>query len=176
MSDVLLLETANVFIGKHDPSKSKHLVVQNLTLPGVDFVTVEHQAGGAPMGVKWNMGSIKPLEPKFKLAGFDREAYRAAAIGSGRVETITMRGSIRRKSDGAELECVAKFRGSLGTMTPDEFGPSKEMGHDHMLADVTYYRLVIGGEEWFLVDFFRAVVRRFGIDEWATRRQYLGLA
>ncbi|MEJ1160428.1 hypothetical protein [Prosthecomicrobium sp. N25] len=45
---------------------------------------------------------------------------------------------------------------------------------DHMLADVNYYWLVIGGEEWFLVDFFRAVVRWFGIDEWATRRPTWG--
>ena len=176
MSDVLLLETANIFIGKHDPSKSKHLTVQSLTLPAIEFVTVEHQAGGAPMGVKWNMGTIKPLEPKCKLIGFDREATRAAAIGSGRVETFTARGSIRRKSDGAELECVAKWRGSMGSMTADEFSASKELGHDHGWADVTYYRLAIGGEEWYLVDFFRAMVRRFGIDEWSTRRQYLGLA
>jgi hypothetical protein len=129
MSDVLLLETANVFIGKHDPSKSKHLTVQNATLPGVDFVTVEHQAGGAPMGVKWNMGSIKPLEPKFTRRLRPRGLSPRPSARPRR--TITMRGSIRRKSDGAELECVAKFRGSLGTMTPDEFGPSKEMGHDH---------------------------------------------
>ena len=176
MSDIHLLETANLFIGKHDPSKSKHMQLQSLTLPGVDFVTIEHQAGGAPMGVKFSMGAIKPLEPKAKLIGFDRETTRAAAIGSGRVETFTARGSIRRKSDGAELELVAKWRGSMCTMTPDEFSASKELGHDHSWADVTYYRLAIGGEEWYLVDFFRAVVRRFGIDEWATRRQHLGIA
>lgn len=175
MSDLLLLETANVFIGKHDPTKSKHLQVSAFTLPALDPVTIEHQAGGAPMGVKFHMGAIKAVEPKFKLIGFDREAYRAAGIGSGRVETFTVRGSIRRKSDGAELEAVAKFKGCMGTMTPDEFSASKELAHDHMLAEVTYYRLAIGGEEWVLFDFFRATVKRFGADEWAQRRLNMGL-
>jgi len=175
MSDLLLLETANVFIGKHDPTKSKHLQVASVTLPTLEAVTVEHQAGGAPMGVKWNMGAVKALEPKFKLIGFDREAHRAAGINSGRVETFTYRGSMRRKSDGAELETVAKFKGCMGTMTPDEFSASKELGHDHMLSEVTYYRLAIGGEEWVLFDFFRATVRRFGADEWVQRRLNMGL-
>ena len=52
-----------------------------------------------------------------------------------------MRGSIRRKSDGAELECVAKFRGSLGTMTPDEFLAQLEQEHK-VKPDVKFARSI----------------------------------
>jgi hypothetical protein len=176
MSDILLVESANIFVGKHDPSKSKHLKVSALVLPTIEYTTVEHAGGGAAMKVKWNMGQINALEPTFKLVGFDEEAYRAAGIGSNAVEVFTMRGSIRRKSDGRELEMVAKFRGSMGSIKPGEYGASKEFDHDHGLTDVTYYRLLIGGKEWFCVDFWRSKRVRFGVDELAQRRQFLGLA
>lgn len=175
MSDILLMEAANLFIGDHDPEKSKHLKIVNLTLPTLEYVTVDHLGGGAPMEVSWSMNALKKLEPQFKLVGFDEEAYRAAGIGSNSAEIFTARGAIRRKSDGRLFRAMAIFRGSMGRVAPDQFERSNALGHDHGIVDVTRYKLEIGGKVWFDVDFWKSKRIRFGKDELLGMRRALGL-
>lgn len=175
MSDILMMEAANIFIGDHDPEKSKHLKIQNLTLPTLEYATVDHMAGGAAMEVSWSMNVLKKLEPQFKLVGFDEEAYRAAGVGSNKVEVYTARGAIRRKSDGRLFTCVAIFRGSMGRVAPEQFERSNAFGHDHTIVDVTRYKLSIGGKVWFDVDYWASKRIRFGVDEYAESRRALGL-
>jgi P2 family phage contractile tail tube protein len=176
MSEILMMEAANIFIGDHDPEKSKHLQITNLTLPTLEYKTVDHLAGGAVMEVAWNMGVLAKLEPGFKLVGFDEEAYRAAGVGSNRVEIFTAYGALRRKTTGKMIAAKAVFRGSLGKAAPDQFDRSNNLGHDHTIVDVTRYRLEVGGREWFDVDFWSSKRRRFGIDEYAETRRALGLS
>lgn len=174
MSDILLMEAANLFIGE-DPEKSKHLKLQSLALPTLEYGTSEHMPGGGPLAVQWTMGQLKPLEPTFKLIGFDEEAYAAAGVGSNVPRLFTARGSIRRKSDGRLFGAVAVIKGTLSKIAPEAFEASKALGHDHAMADVTRYSLEIGGRIWFDVDYFAGKRSQFGVDEWRETRQLLGL-
>lgn len=175
MSDILVMTAANLFIGTEDPEKSKHLKIANLTLPTLEYVTAEHTPGGGVMGVQFNMGVLKPLEPTFKLIGFDEEAYNAAGIGSNRPQIFTARGVIQRKSDGKNFASVATIKGCIGKIAPDQFERSKGMDHDHSIVEVTRYKLSVGGRDWWDTDFFSMKRIRFGEDELAEIRQMLGL-
>jgi len=176
MSDILLMDAANLFVGDHDPEKSKHLKIKNLTLPTLEFEVVDHTGGGAAMGVGWSMGVLKKLEMGFQLVGFDEECYRAAGVGSNQVVTFTARGVISRKSDGKKFGIRAIVKGSLGKIAPDQFERSAALGHDHNVAEITYYKLTVGRDEWFEIDFFNTVRKRFGVDELAEARLLLGLS
>lgn len=175
MSDILLMEAANLFVGDHDPERSKHLKIKNLTLPTLEFITADHAGGGAAMEVGWSMGILRKLELGFALVGFDEECYRAAGVGSNQVVNFTAYGVISRKSDGRKFGVKAVVKGSLGKVAPDQFERSSALGHDHSLADVTYYKLTVGRDEWFEADFFNTVRKRFGVDELAEVRTLLGL-
>jgi P2 family phage contractile tail tube protein len=173
--EILVMETANVFIGNHDPEKSKHLVIKNLTLPTLEPATADHMPGGGVMEVAFSMGVLRKLEPSFQLVGFDQEAYRAAGVGSNQIENFTFRGGIRKKSDGRLLAAVATIRGTMGKVAPDQFERGNLMGHDHMLVDVVRYKLELGGVSWFDVDFWGSTRKRFGVDEYAEMRRVLGV-
>lgn len=176
MSDILLMTAANLFIGTEDPEASKHLKIQNLTLPTLEFETVAHTAGGAPMGVEFNMGVLKPLTLSFKLLGFDEEAYAAAGVGSNAAKIYTARGVIQRKSDGKNFQAVATIKGCMGKLAPDAMERAKGLDHDHSIVEVTRYKLEVGDKTWFDVDFFTAKRVQFGVDETAEIRQFLGLS
>ena len=175
MSDILMMEAANIFIGDHDPEKSKHLKVQNLQLPTLEYETVDHMPGGGVMGVGLSMNVLKKLEATFKLVGFDEEAFRAAGIGANRVEIFTARGALRRKSDGRIFACTAILRGSMGKLAPDQFERTQALGHDHSIVDLTRYQLTIGTKVWFDVDYWSSKRIRFDVDGFAETRRALGL-
>lgn len=175
MSDLLIMKAANLFIGTADPEKSKHLQVVNLTLPTLEYVTAEHTPGGGSMGIEINMNVLKPLQPAFKLVGFDEEAYAAAGIGSNIPQIFTARGVIQRLSDGKNFQSIATIKGVIGKITPEQFERSKGMDHDHSIVEVTRYKLQIGEKVYFDVDFFAMKRIRFGIDELAEYRAFLGL-
>lgn len=176
MADLLLMEAANLFIGDENPEAGKHLKITNLTLPTLEFDSVDHRGGGASMEVGWGMNVIKKLEMSFKLAGFDEEAYAAAGIGSNAPRTFTARGMLRRKSDGKGFNAVATVKACMGKIAPDGFDRSNVFGHDHSLVEITRYRLIVGDVEWFYVDYFTTERRRFGVDELAEYRNFLGVS
>ncbi|ODU62358.1 MAG: hypothetical protein ABS99_00800 [Acetobacteraceae bacterium SCN 69-10] len=176
MSDILLMTAAALFIGTESPDASKHLQIENLTLPTLEFETMTHTGGGAPMGVEFNMGVLKPLAFGFKLAGFDQEAYAAAGVGSNAPKIYTARGVIQRKSDGRKFAAVATIKGCMGKVAPDQYERAKGLGHDHSIVEVTRYKLEVGDKVWYDVDFFTGKRVQFGIDETAEERQMLGLA
>jgi len=171
--DVYLLESVNLFIGDADPDKSKHLVLQSLALPTLERVTADHLGGGASAEVAWSMGALRKLEPTFKLAGFDEQASRA--VTSGRIETFTGRGLIRRKSDGAALKAVAVIRGILSRGAPDNFDRTNIFGHDHTIAECTAYSLTVGTKTWIDWDLFEHKLIRFGEDMLAEERRILAI-
>jgi P2 family phage contractile tail tube protein len=175
MSDLMVMEAANVFIGEENPDKGKALQIQNLTLPNIEFVTVDHMGGGAVAELSIHMGVLKKMEPAFKLIGFDEDAYAAAGIGSNKSKMFTFRGGLRRKRDSRLYAAVATINGCLGKATPDQFDRSNAFGHDHMIVEVVRYRLVVSGRTWFDFDYWEQRREQFGIDEFAEMRSILGM-
>ncbi len=153
-SSIMLLEAVSLFLGDADPEKSKHLSLTSLTLPSLEYDTIDHRPGGGSMSVAFLTNAIKKLEPTFKLAGFDPEAYNLFGVGSGQVNNFTAYGVIKDKREAKKLQAKAIFRGAIGKLTPDAFTGGAEFGHDHRLDEVTHYELWIGGKEWFYSDFW----------------------
>lgn len=154
MSDILLLEAVSMFLGDADPEKSKHLKLTSMTLPNLEEQTATHNPGGGPGEVIFGMGSIKAVQPTFKMAGFDEEAFRLFAVGQTLIQNITCYGVIRSKREGKALQGKAIFRGKIGKITADAYERGKEFGHDYNLIDVTHYELSIGGQSWYNWDFW----------------------
>jgi phage tail tube protein FII len=173
---ILLLESASLFVGDHDPEKSKHLKLTSLTLPVLEYDIVDHKPGGGAMEIGFSMGAVKKLEPSFKLTGFDEDAYKMFGIGSGQVGAFTVYGVIKDKREAKSVQGKAIFRGSIGRMAPDAFTRGAEFGHDHRLDEVSHYELWIAGAEWYYIDFWtQPRPRVFGNED----REYmtmLGLA
>ena len=151
---ILLLEAVSLFLGDADPEKSKHLALTSLTLPTLEYQTVDHNPGGGAGEVSFSMSSLKKIAPTFKMAGFDQEAMNLFGIGSGKPNNYTAYGVIRDKRDGKALQGKAIFRGMISKMAPEAFERGKEFGHDYELAEVTHYELWIGGREWWAWDFW----------------------
>lgn len=175
MSDILLLEAVSMFLGDADPEKSKHLKLTSLTLPNLEYQTVTHNPGGGAGQVIFGMGAINAIQPTFKMAGFDEEAYRLFGIGSGAVNAFTCYGVIRSKREGKPLQGKAIFRGAIGKVTADAFSRGSEFGHDHNLIDVTHYELSIGGKEWYYWDFWNTPKPRVFGQEDREYQAMLGL-
>lgn len=176
MSDIFILEQAQLFVGDDNPENGKHLSIENLTLPNLEYTTVEHAGGGANMALEVNMGQLKPLQLQFKLVGFDRDTYRLCGVGSNEPRNFTARGVLRVKQTGKAWGVVATIRGCMGKMTADQFQRSSLLGHDHTIVEVVRYRLTVAGEEWFDVDFYGTRRSRFGVDELAESRALLGMS
>jgi uncharacterized protein len=172
MSNVLLLEAASLFLGDADPTKSKHLSLTSLTLPTLEYQTVDHNPGGGSGQISFSMNSINKIEPTFKIAGFDPEGFRLFAIGSGQVNNVTAYGVIRDKREGRALQGKAVFRGSIGKLTPDAFTRGNEFGHDYSMIEVSHYELWVGGVEWWTWDFWtQPRPRVFGVED----REYMAM-
>jgi Bacteriophage tail tube protein len=154
MSTILLLEAVSLFLGDANPENSKHLSLTSLTLPNLEYDTIDHRPGGGALSVAWSMGVIKKLEPTFKLAGFDQDAFNLFGIGSGAINTFTAYGVVRDKREGKALQGKAIFRGSIGKLTADAWTRGAEFGHDYRIDEVTKYQLWLGGQEWYSIDFW----------------------
>ncbi len=176
MSEIYLMEAVSLFLGDEDPSAAKHLSLDSLALPALEYVTVDHMGGGAVAEIDLSMNVLRKMNPTFKLAGFDPDAYRVFGIGSTEIQTFTARGIIRAKSSGKGVGAVAILRGALGRVGPDAFERANKLGHDHQVIELQHYELRVGGQEWFYYDYFSTMRRRFGRDETAEYRQLLGLA
>jgi P2 family phage contractile tail tube protein len=175
MANIFLMEAANLFLGDADPSASKHLSLDSLALPELEYVTVDHHGGGAAGEISLSMNTLRKIEPTFKLAGFDIDSYRMFAIGAGKPDRYTAYGVLRSKQDGKALQAKAVISGVLGRVAPDAFERGQKLGHDHRIVEVTHYELIVGGEEWFMYDYFTTTRRRLGVDELAEVRTMLGL-
>lgn len=176
MSTILLLEAVNLFLGDADPTKSKHISLSSLTLPTLEYQKAEHNPGGAPGAIEFNMGATQKLECSFKLAGFDPEAYKMFGVNRGQVDTFTAYGIIRDKREGVASQAKAIIRGAIGKVAPESFERGKMFGHDHSITEISHYELHIAGQEWYWWDMWTSVrPRSFGSSD-AEYLAMLGLA
>lgn len=175
MTDILVMEAVNLFIGDHDPEASKHLKLQSFAMPVLEYVTVDHLGGGAAGELEIPLNTLRKIEPGFKLAGFDEDAYRLFGIGSNEINVFTGYGVIANQRTAKRTPAKVVYRGMISRMAPDAFDRSNVMGHDHKLAKVTRYDLEVGGKAWWEWDYWTTKRVRFGVDELADYRRMLGL-
>jgi P2 family phage contractile tail tube protein len=168
-----ILTAATLYLGA-DPTASKHSILKNFTLPNIEYVTVEHMAAGAPMGVTVSMNTLKPLEFTFQAMGFDEEMYRLIASRQSRL--VTVRGAIHDKENNRNIGLIATIKGVTAKLAADQFDRSKGVDHDYAITEVTRYKLEIADRVWIDIDVDASRVEVNGNDEWAETRALLGLS
>lgn len=163
MGTIYVMEAANLFAGDHDQVNSKHLTIEELKLPDLQEVLVDHQPGGGKVGVEFAVGMEK-LEPTFKLKGWDIALMRQFGLGSPLRRTFTAYGVVRDKRSGRGIEAKAIMEGRLSRIAPDAFQRGEAMAHEYAINEVLHYEIHFDGQEELYWDFFTNTVRLGGQD------------
>lgn len=163
MSNIYIMEAANLFVGSHDAENSKHLTLEELKLPDLQEALVDHNPGGGKVGVEFAVG-IEKLEPTFNLKGWDPVLLRSFGLGSNLRQTFTAYGVIRDKRSGRALEAKAIMEGRLSKVAPGSFQRGEAMNHEYAINEVLHYELFFDGAEELYWDFFTNTLRQGGVD------------
>lgn len=175
MSTLLIVEAMNLFCGDDDPSKSKHLTIQNVQLPSLQEMMQDHMPGGGLVQIEIGMG-INKLEPTFKLVGFDPDLLVQFGVGSQQRRKYTARGVVRDKRSGQEISLKAIMEGRLGRIAPDEFSRGDLLGNEYSINEVMHYEVYYNDAEKLYWDFFTNEWRIDGQAQNAASNAILGLS
>lgn len=154
MSNIYLMEAANLFMGDHDPSASNHLVLEELKLPDLEQKTISHEPGGGVMAVSFATTILSEMAPTFKLKGMDPERLKLFGLGSTMRRKFTAYGVIREKRTNSPLEAKAIIEGVLTKISGSSFRRGEGMDHDYEIREVMSYSLTIDQKEVWDIDFF----------------------
>lgn len=172
MSTVYLMTAANLFVGDHDPTQSKHLTLSELKLPDLQEIFADHHGGGANVAVEFAVG-VQKLEPTFNLAGFDPDLLTQFGLNTRFRNTFTAYGVITDQRTGKELEAKAIIEARLGRVAPDAFQKGELHGHEYSMNSVVHYELWFNDAEKLAWDFFTGLWRVDGVDQNATHNRIL---
>lgn len=164
MSTVYLLNAANLFVGDHDPSKSKHLTLAELKLPDLQAIYADHHAGGALVATEFEVG-IQKLEPTFKLNGFDPDLISEFGLGSKIRNIFTAYGEIVDQRTGKSIEVKSIIEARLGKIAPDAFKRGDLHGHEYSMNSVVRYEIWFDNSPKLEWDFFTSLWRVDGVDQ-----------
>jgi phage tail tube protein FII len=174
MNDIHVLEAANLFCGDEDPTNSTHLIIANLKLPGLEENFVEHNPGGAPIGVE--VGThIMRLESTFELVGWQPTVM--ALIGRERrdAQFFTAYGLMRSKRTARPFQVKAVMEGRLGRVNPTEFSRGSNHSHEYRIGGIWHYELYYDGQELYYWDFWTSTRRVGNIDQNLDQNRLLAI-
>lgn len=172
MSTVYLMTAANLFVGDHDPTKSKHLTLSELKLPDLQEIFADHHGGGSLAAVEFAVGMEK-LEPTFNLAGFDPDLLTEFGLSTRYRNVFTAYGVITDQRSGREIEAKAIIEARLGRVAPDAFQKGEMQGHEYAMNSVVRYELWFDGREKIAWDYFTNLWRVDGVDQNANVNRIL---
>lgn len=167
-----ILEAANLFCGDHDPTKSKHLSLQELKLPDLQAIYQDHHAGGSRVQIEIEVG-VQKLEPTFKLAGFDPDLMSEFGLGSKIKNIFTGYGQIVDRRTGRSIELKTIMEGRLGKIAADAFQRGEVVANEYAINEMTHYEIWWGGQEKLYWDFWNNQWRIDGIDQNADANRIL---
>jgi P2 family phage contractile tail tube protein len=174
---LLVLERGNLWVDNEDgsPGDSNHLVVQEMKLPAIEEQYVEHNAGGAMLGVEVPT-FINRLEAPFNLTGWTPQVMKLIGRTGVAALPFHLRGAVRDRLTGDLFEAEAEIRGRLGRVNPTAYQRNNNMGHEYSIRAITKYSLKLGGDEIYYFDFFLSIMRIGGVDQERALLSILGVA
>lgn len=172
MSTIYLMTDANLFVGDHNPDKSKHLTLTELKLPDLQENFADHSPGGGRVATEFAVGVAK-LEPTFNLAGFDPDLLSEFGLSTRYRNMFTAYGVITDQRTGKEIEAKAIIEARLGRVAPDAFTKGEVQGHEYAMNSVVHYELWFDGREKIAWDFFTNLWRVDGVDQNAVANRIL---
>jgi P2 family phage contractile tail tube protein len=174
MSTLLIVEAMNLFCGDDDPSKSKHLTIQEVKLPTLQENMQDHTPGGSLVQIEIGLG-VNKLEPTFKLAGFDPDLLVQFGIGSQVRRKYTARGVIRDKRTGREIGLKAIMEGRLGRVESDTFTRGDLLANEYSINEVYHYELFYDDQEKLYWDLFTNEWRVDSTSQYSVTNALLGI-
>ena len=172
MSNMYIMEAANLFCGDDDPTGSKHLTLTELQLPNLQEMYQDHHPGGSRVQIEVSVG-IEKLEASFKLAGWDPDLLTQFGLGANARRKFTAYGVIRDKRQGTAIEAKAIMEGRLGRVNPGAFQRGELQSYDYAINEILHYELFFGGAEKFYWDLFTSDWRVDGASQNADERSIL---
>lgn len=185
------LEAVNLICGDTGggthPGFPTHLQLQELKLPGLQEAFVDHNPGGARIGIEIPTHINKP-EATFSLAGWNPDIM--AMIGRSRRadQRYTAYGLIRDRRSGAALQARAYIEGRMGRANPGNFRRGDQHNHEFSINSIVHYELFmqetpVGSaagvaaalREIYYWDFFESTFRVDGVDTMEEERQILAI-
>lgn len=171
---IYVMEAVNLFAGDDDPTKSKHLTIEELKLPTLQEKNTKHHAGGSCAEIEVAVG-MEALQSTFKLKGWDPDLMIQFGLGSNRRLPFTARGVIRDLRTNRAIEAVALMEGRLGKIEADAFKRGDLQGHDYMIHEIMHYELFFDNAEKIYWDFFTQDYRVNRKSVNADERRILGI-
>lgn len=170
---LFIQEAANLYCGDDDPSRSKHLTLDEHALPVLEETFAEHMPGGSRIAVEVSMGVIRPLSSSFKLRGWDPHLMTLFGLGSRQRLPFTSYGLVRDKKTNRAIESKAIMQGRLAKIEGEARKRGEFMGHDYEIKEIWHYELWFDGLEKYYFDFETQEFRVNGVSENADERRIL---
>lgn len=172
MSTVYIWEAANLFCGDHDPTASKHLVIQELKLPTLQEQFQDHAPGGGPVAVEFST-NINKLEPTFKFVGEDNGMLSQFGLGSRLRQIYTAYSVIVDRRTSRRIERKSIMEARLGKIETDAFKRGEVAATDYALNELMHYEVWFDGREKLYWDFFENDWRIDGVSQNAEANRIL---
>lgn len=169
---LLILEAANLYMGDDDPQNSKHLTLDEISLPDLQAVYAAHHPGGSFVEMEIEVG-VSKLVASFKLKGWDPQALGQFGLGSKKNNVYTVYGMLRDKIDGSAKQVKAIMRARLGGARPDGWSRGQLQGFQYQLSELTHYQLHVDNSEVFYWDWAANIFRTGGQDQNADLNRIL---
>jgi phage tail tube protein FII len=163
MSNVLTMESANLFAGDHDAATSNHLSLLDLKLPALEESYVDWSPGGGPVGSEVETG-IQKLEATFNLAGWTPEVMTLMAATTRQRQMFTIYGVLNDRRSGTKLEAKSIMQARLGRVNPTNFQRGQLQQHEYSIKSIIHYELYVDEKEIYYWDMFTNEFRVGGVD------------
>lgn len=165
-NNIYVLEAVNLLVSNVSATSnasqsiySQHLTLSELKLPGLEEAYVNHQPGGAWLGIEVDV-NITRLEATFNLAGIQTEVM---TLLGRQLNTFTAFGAVRSRSDGTIQQAKAVMVGRLGRVNPQNFRRGDLLHHEYSIRGIVHYEFYLGEqsapEEIYFWDFFTNAFR-----------------
>jgi phage tail tube protein FII len=185
------LEAVNLICGDSGggshPGIPTHLILQEMKLPGWQESFVDHNPGGARVGVEIPT-HLNKLESTFNLAGWQPDIMRMIGRSNRRDQRYTAYGLIRDRRTGAALQARAYIEGRMGRVNPGNFRRGDHHNHEYSINAIVHYELYMQTapvtaeagvdtalREIFYWDFFESTFRVDGFDTMEEERLLLAI-
>lgn len=181
-NNIYVLEAVNLLVSNIAATSnasqsiySQHLTLSELKLPGLEIAYVNHQPGGAWLGIEVDVNMTR-LEATFNLAGIQTEVM---SLLNRQLNTFTAFGAVRSRADGSIQQAKAIMTGQLGRVNPQNFRRGDLLHHEYSIRGLVHYEFYIGEqsapEEIYFWDFFTNTFRIAGVDTNADVNAAIGL-
>ena len=163
MSDLIVNESFNLFVGSAGTDNTKHLVIKNLKIPEMEELSERFHAGGSWGAIEVGGLGMKELMCGFKLTGWDPQTLSQFGIGSRAKYPFTAYGNARSKATGTAVAIRAVMFGRLTKVAMPELERGKLVDTDYEIKEILNYQLYYANAEKYYWDWQTTVWRVDGV-------------